>query len=131
MNFVTAVDYPFCLNLPRAFSQPGKFVIGDPCTFNFPFEHSPVNARDGVAELALVVVLDRLRVDVVHHVVQDVLPPHVICKEIYQNMELMTMEYFDTLTDSRFLHPTAPPTVFTPQDLFQRLPPFSLQCRDR
>ena len=54
-----------------------------------PFNRSPVDARDRVAEFALVVVLDRFRVDVVHHVVQDVLPPHVICKEMFQNPALM------------------------------------------
>ena len=31
VNFVTAVAYHFCLNLPRAFSQPGKHSFGDPC----------------------------------------------------------------------------------------------------
>ena len=33
VNFVTAVAYHFCLNLPRAFSQPGKHSFGDPCTY--------------------------------------------------------------------------------------------------
>ena len=28
--FVTAVGYHFCLNLTRAFSQPGKLSFGDP-----------------------------------------------------------------------------------------------------
>ena len=32
VNFVTAVAYHFCLNLPRAFLQPGKNSFGDPCT---------------------------------------------------------------------------------------------------
>ena len=32
VNFVTAVAYHLCLNLPRAFSQPGKHSFGDPCT---------------------------------------------------------------------------------------------------
>ena len=31
-NFLTAVAYHFWLNLPRAFSQPGKHSFGDPCT---------------------------------------------------------------------------------------------------
>ena len=31
VNFVTAVAYHFCLNLPIAFSQPGKHSFGDPC----------------------------------------------------------------------------------------------------
>ena len=30
-NFVTAVAHHFC-HLPRAFSQPGKYSFGDPCT---------------------------------------------------------------------------------------------------
>ena len=34
VNFVTAVAYHFCLNLPRAFSQPGKHSFGDPCTMS-------------------------------------------------------------------------------------------------
>ena len=33
VNFVTAVAYHLCLNLPRAFSQPGKHSFGDPCTY--------------------------------------------------------------------------------------------------
>ena len=32
VNFVTAVAYHFCLNLPRAFSQPGARGLADPCT---------------------------------------------------------------------------------------------------
>ena len=32
VNCVPAVAYHFCLNLPRAFSQPGKHSFGDPCT---------------------------------------------------------------------------------------------------
>ena len=36
VNFVTAVAYHFCLNLPRAFSQPGKHSFGDPCTKCLP-----------------------------------------------------------------------------------------------
>ena len=42
VNFVTAVAYHFCLNLPRAFSQPGKHSFGDPCThfsLVFPKRH--------------------------------------------------------------------------------------------
>ena len=31
LNFVTAVAYHFCLNLPRAFSQPGARGLADPC----------------------------------------------------------------------------------------------------
>ena len=31
VNFVTAVAYHFCLNLPRTYSQPGKHSFGDPC----------------------------------------------------------------------------------------------------
>ena len=31
VNFVSAVAYHLCLNLPRAFSQPGKHSFGDPC----------------------------------------------------------------------------------------------------
>ena len=31
VNFVIAVAYHSCLNLPRAFSQPGKYSFGDPC----------------------------------------------------------------------------------------------------
>ena len=32
VNFVPAAAYHFCFNLPRAFSQPGKYSFGDPCT---------------------------------------------------------------------------------------------------
>ena len=31
VNFVIAVAYHFCLNLPRAFSQPGGRGLADPC----------------------------------------------------------------------------------------------------
>ena len=31
VNFVYAVAYHFCLNLPRAFSQPGARGLADPC----------------------------------------------------------------------------------------------------
>ena len=31
VKFVTAVAYHFCLNLPRAFSQPGVRGLADPC----------------------------------------------------------------------------------------------------
>ena len=31
VNFVIAVAYHFCLNLPGAFSQTGKHSFGDPC----------------------------------------------------------------------------------------------------
>ena len=34
MNFVPAEAYHFCLNLPIAFSQPGKHSFGDPCKPN-------------------------------------------------------------------------------------------------
>ena len=33
VNFVTAVAYHFCLNLPIASSQPGKHSFGDHCTY--------------------------------------------------------------------------------------------------
>ena len=32
VNFVPAVAYLFCLNLPAAFSQPGNGIIVKPCT---------------------------------------------------------------------------------------------------
>ena len=32
VNFVPAVAYHFCLNLPAAFSQPGNSLILEPCT---------------------------------------------------------------------------------------------------
>ena len=32
VNFVTAVAYHFCLNLPRAFWQPGARGLADPCS---------------------------------------------------------------------------------------------------
>ena len=31
VNFLTAVAYHLCLNLPRAFQQPKKYSFGDPC----------------------------------------------------------------------------------------------------
>ena len=31
VNLVTAAAYHFCLNLPRAFSQLGKYSFEDPC----------------------------------------------------------------------------------------------------
>ena len=31
VNFVPAVAYHFCLNMPRAVSQPGKHSFGNPC----------------------------------------------------------------------------------------------------
>ena len=34
LNFVTAVNYHFGLDLPETFSQPGKNSFGDPCKFN-------------------------------------------------------------------------------------------------
>ena len=40
VNFVTAVAYHFCLNLPRAFSQPGKHSFGDPCILNLKVLHA-------------------------------------------------------------------------------------------
>ena len=33
VNFVPAVAYHFCLNLPAAFSQPGNGLIAQPCKF--------------------------------------------------------------------------------------------------
>ena len=33
VNFVPAVAYHFCLNLPAAFSQPGARLILEPCTY--------------------------------------------------------------------------------------------------
>ena len=32
MNFVPAVAYPFCLDLPVAFTQPGAHLSDQPCT---------------------------------------------------------------------------------------------------
>ena len=32
VNFVTAVAYHFCLNLPEKFSQPGARGLANPCT---------------------------------------------------------------------------------------------------
>ena len=32
MNYVSAVAYHFCLNLPAAFTQPGFHSFGNPCT---------------------------------------------------------------------------------------------------
>ena len=41
VNFVPAVAYLFCLNLPAAFSQPGNGLLENPCTriswVNWPF----------------------------------------------------------------------------------------------
>ena len=34
VNFVPAVDYLFCLNLPEKFSQPGTHFFARPCKFN-------------------------------------------------------------------------------------------------
>ena len=39
VNFVTAVAYHFCLNLSRAFSQPGQHSFGDPCTVYRESDH--------------------------------------------------------------------------------------------
>ena len=36
VDFVSAVAYHFCLNLPRAFLQPGKHSFGDSCTVYTP-----------------------------------------------------------------------------------------------
>ena len=38
-NFVPAVAYHFCLNLPAAFSQPGNGLIAIPCTFSIVVVH--------------------------------------------------------------------------------------------
>ena len=35
VNFVPAVAYLFCLNLPAAFSKPGARLILEPCIRNF------------------------------------------------------------------------------------------------
>ena len=32
VNFVTALAYLFCLDLPAAFTQPGSCILGEPCT---------------------------------------------------------------------------------------------------
>ena len=32
MNFVTALPYHFCLALPKAFTQPGDYLLDKPCT---------------------------------------------------------------------------------------------------
>ena len=34
-NFVPALAYHFCLNLPAAFTQPGARLLVEPCTFRF------------------------------------------------------------------------------------------------
>ena len=31
MNFVTALAYHFCLALPAAFTQPGNYLLAEPC----------------------------------------------------------------------------------------------------
>ena len=33
VNFITAVAYHFCLARPRAFTQPGTYLLAEPCTF--------------------------------------------------------------------------------------------------
>ena len=40
VNFVPAVAYHFCLNLPAPFSQPGARLILEPCTVNNNFERA-------------------------------------------------------------------------------------------
>ena len=44
VNFVPALAYHFCLNLPAAFTQPGARLLAEPCislaaTFLFIFKH--------------------------------------------------------------------------------------------
>ena len=35
VNFVPALAYHFCLNLPAAFTQPGARLMVEPCKLNF------------------------------------------------------------------------------------------------
>ena len=45
VNFVPAVAYHFCLNLPAAFSQPGNGLLEVPCTELGPGLLGCVNSR--------------------------------------------------------------------------------------
>ena len=40
VNFVPALTYHFCLNLPEAFTQPGASTLADLCIFMHLFPHS-------------------------------------------------------------------------------------------
>ena len=41
MNFVRAVAYHFCLNLPEKFSQPGDHFLAHPCMYHHLLQMSP------------------------------------------------------------------------------------------
>ena len=45
VNFVPAVAYHFCLNLPAAFSQPGARLILEPCT---SISESPEDVEEAI-----------------------------------------------------------------------------------